>query len=167
MATIRTILVPTDLSDLSRASILHAVELAKTFGAKLQLVNVVEENLYADYSFAGGLSNPPAYFEKLIEERLKKLKEFSGEIPGDIPKDYNLRRGTAASEIIAEAQAVGADLIVIASHGRTGFSHLFLGSVAERVVRESTCPVLTVKSIKTVKSAKQELDSVTASTSPA
>ncbi len=150
MKNIQTILIPTDLSEISRASIPHAIEFAKKFSAKLHLLNVLDENLYADYSFAGGLSNPPSYFSNLIEERKQRLKEYSKEISKEVPVETNLRRGVAACEIIGEAKALKADLIIIASHGRTGLSHLFMGSVAERVVRESPCPVLTVKALKTV-----------------
>lgn len=60
-----------------------------------------------------------------------------------------MRTGNAAHEIIAAAADLKTDLIVMATHGRTGVPHLFLGSVAERVVREAPCPVLTVRAGKT------------------
>ncbi len=63
----------------------------------------------------------------------------------DVEHETVLRIGNPAEEIIKAEHDYGADLVVMATHGRTGVAHLVLGSVAERVVRESTCPVLTIR----------------------
>ncbi len=146
MSAIKKIVVTTDLSDAAGKALPHAVELAKVFEAELHLVHVVEENLYADYSYAEGILNPGAVFEDLVNSRKKKLEEVSAGLPSELNTHIHLRRGIVASEILSAAKDLNADLIVIATHGRTGLAHLFLGSVAERVVRESLCPVFSVRS---------------------
>ena len=71
--------------------------------------------------------------------------EVLKQAPADVKTQTHLRRGVVATEIIAAAKEIDADVVVIATHGRTGFRHLIFGSVAERVVRECPCPVLSVR----------------------
>ena len=144
MATIKTILTTTDLSAAAGKALPHALALAKAFDAELHLVHVVEENLYADYSYAEGMLNPGAMFEDLVKARRDKLEDIASDLPAGVKTHIHIRRGIVACEILDAAKDLSADLIVIATHGRTGLAHLFLGSVAERVVRESPCPVYTV-----------------------
>jgi len=88
-------------------------------------------------------------FKREEELAREKLEEICKEGLDGIRHERIMRTGNAAHEIIAAAADLKTDLIVMATHGRTGVPHLFLGSVAERVVREAPCPVLTVRAGKT------------------
>jgi universal stress protein A len=137
------ILAPTDFSEYSQQAIQYARELAQKFGATLMLLHVVE---------------PPAYPIKDLPPR-----DLVGTLLGDLEQQATsglaqvlakeaeikvVRRvviGIPYRKIVEIAEAEKVDLIVMATHGRTGFSHLFMGSVAERVVRTAPCPVLTIR----------------------
>ena len=88
--------------------------------------------------------------------RAELLRISNTELPG-VDHETLLRFGHPAKEIIAGEAATNADLVVMATHGRTGVSHLILGSVAEKVVRESSCPVLTVRMKTPHESAEEQL----------
>jgi len=88
--------------------------------------------------------------------RAELLRVSQSELLG-VDHETLLRFGHPAKEIIAGEAATNADLVVMATHGRTGISHLVLGSVAEKVVRESSCPVLTVRMKATHQSTGEEL----------
>lgn len=123
---LKKILVPTDLSPYSLA----AMEFASSFGlrymSKLYLLHVVE---------AGHL-----------EEGKTALKEFAEKNLSPEPRvEPVVKAGNPIVEIMRFAEQEGADIIVMATHGRTGLRHVMMGSVAERVVRHSSIPVLTVK----------------------
>jgi universal stress protein A len=83
-----------------------------------------------------------AHDEKIAEQEVARLEK---ERLADVEHETFLRMGHPAEEIIKAEHDFGIGLVVMATHGRTGVSHLVLGSVAERVVRESVCPVLTVR----------------------
>ena len=74
-------------------------------------------------------------------DKVRQLRPLSP----DVPVEYRLAAGDAAAEVVCAAAAAASDLIVMGTHGRSGLKHLLMGSVAERVVRQATCPVLTVK----------------------
>ncbi len=132
------ILFPTDFSKLSEAALEYAAALARDSGGRLLIVHVEplipfgESEMY----FASLESNTDA---------LRKLLEFQQPRDGGIPCEYRLLRGPAADEIVRLARQEQADLIVMATHGRTGLIHLLMGSVAEAVVRCAHCPVLTFR----------------------
>lgn len=138
MFPIRTILCPTDFSPTARAALETAESLAAQFHAKLVLVHVV----------------PPPH--PLMMEGLLKNYEYDPEAMGNClkaitPSDPRisfervLLEGDPVAKILREAETRHCDLIVIGTHGRRGVGRFFLGSVAEKVVRQATCPVLTVK----------------------
>jgi nucleotide-binding universal stress UspA family protein len=140
---IKRILVPTDLSAASLRALELAEELGKAFKAELVLLFVVE-TLYT----SGDILSAGAVASVLDAQR----KTASGHLGREVAR---LRRrglrarssvgeGAAAAAIVESARRGFVDLIVIGTHGRTGFSHLLMGSVAERVVRTAGCPVLTV-----------------------
>ena len=81
--------------------------------------------------------------EQVAKEKLQEIAQKH--LSGGIGYEILTRVGGAAEGILETAEAVGAELIVLATHGRTGVARFFLGSVAERVVRESSCPVLTIR----------------------
>jgi nucleotide-binding universal stress UspA family protein len=147
MLEIRKIVVPTDFSDAAKKALLYAVELATTQGSEIVLMHVAPLPVY-DYPPSVGLGvliNPT--LDKTVRDRLSKaLEELrTKSIPEKVASRSVLRQGTAFQEILKEAADERADLIVIATRGRTGIKHLVLGSTAERVVREAPCPVLVVR----------------------
>jgi len=145
---IQTILVPVDFSGESFRAVDFALALARRFGATVHLVYVYEGK--PQFS---SMVNPPELFsdpaievfsDREIAGRLKN--EVQSRFSIDLPReDCHFRTGRPATEICAAAQKLNADLIVIATHGRTGLKHLTLGSTAEKIVRHASCPVLVVR----------------------
>jgi universal stress protein A len=137
------VLVPVDFSEMSRKALLYAVSFAKQFGAKIVLLHVVEplpappEVVYLET----GAINTEA--RKGAEKQLSVWRQA---VAAGASVTTKIRTGVAYREIVEAAKAAKADLIVLSTHGRTGLAHLFMGSTAERVVREATCPVLVVRS---------------------
>ncbi len=135
----KRILVPTDFSDFSKAALQHATSLARDTGATLLIVHVHEPvAVTADVGYGGF----PIDLNEA--ERINELSEVKPEDP-DIPVVRQLLTGTPAEEIIRYADHQGVEMIVMATHGRRGLARLLMGSVAESVVRQARCPVLTVK----------------------
>jgi universal stress protein A len=135
-----TLVVTTDFSANSAVAIRPALAIAEKFGARIVLVHVLEAPS-ADPGHPGkdALSD-------LAGMAHEQLEEFGGrEIGHRVPWSPEVATGPAYLAITDAARRHGADLIVVATHGRTGVLHLLLGSVAERVVRTATCPVLTVR----------------------
>lgn len=141
------ILVPTDFSAASDAALDYARTLAEKFGASLHLLHVVD-NAYLTGDIASEM-----YAPALTTLHDAILKDVEGRLSTRLP-DSDRRRfrgtthaliGTGARTIIEYAAANRIDLIVMGTHGRSGLAHLLMGSVAERVVRLASCPVLTVR----------------------
>jgi universal stress protein A len=143
---IRQILAPTDFSEYSKQAIAYASELAQKFGAKLVLLHVVEPPAYP----IEGL--PPTHLGGTFLEDLERQAALDLEqVPPSAQetKVEMARRvvvGIPYRKIVEVAEAEKVDLIVMATHGRTGLGHLIMGSVAERVVRTAPSPVLTIRS---------------------
>lgn len=144
----KTILVPTDFSEFSRAAIDYAQRLARQLGGTLVLLHVVEPVYpYAadgPLYFPGDLRGPNPTASPDAEKAMTRLAENVAHT-GGTPVEGKVSVGQAFDEIVRMAQELPADLIVIASHGYTGLKHVFMGSTAERVVRHATCPVLVVR----------------------
>ena len=139
-----TILAATDFSAASEQAVSYAASLALEFGATLHLLHVVPDPI-----LAAAWSEAYAYDLDKLGERLRRdaerhLAEQAARIEG-IVVTHDAVIGRPAGMIAALAGERGVDLIVMGTHGRSGVSHLFMGSVAERVVRSAPCPVLTVR----------------------
>jgi nucleotide-binding universal stress UspA family protein len=156
MKKVKKILAPTDLSDLSRAGVRYALETAAFTGAEVVVYNVVgysEAAPYYDveYSYVGAYM--PAV-EDVVEEHRRHLAKFLHDNFADLTAKVRVTEvvevGTPYDKIVEKAHADGADMIILSTHGRTGLFHVLIGSVAERVVRMSDCPVLTVRPFKTM-----------------
>jgi nucleotide-binding universal stress UspA family protein len=140
---IRRILVPTDFSDAASEAVQAAVVLARAFDAGIELLHVTAE---------ASLLPPPmdvVPFSVLMPELSKKVKERLTEEAQRVqaagtPCDTSSREGSPHLEITKRAQEMGADLIVMGTHGHGGLAHAVLGSVTERVLHKSRCPVLVV-----------------------
>jgi nucleotide-binding universal stress UspA family protein len=145
MIPIQRILVPTDFSDPAAAALRLAASFAKEFDARLYLLHVVPEP-YA-YPWGTELSALPlndilAQSEDAARQHLQVIAAETG-IPAN-RLDVQVLVGTPVDQVLAHAKEQQIDLIVLGTHGRGLVGHLLLGSVAERVVRRSTVPVLTV-----------------------
>ncbi|HEX6245060.1 MAG TPA: universal stress protein [Polyangiales bacterium] len=144
MSPFQKILVPTDFSPHASAALRLACDLAAASGAALLLVHVDDVILYA------APDGMPLYDASMIsrvrENALTCLADARAEAlkAGVAQVETKLLEGQPYREIVRAADAWNAELILIGTHGRKGFAHLFLGSVAERVVRSAHCPVITV-----------------------
>jgi nucleotide-binding universal stress UspA family protein len=144
---IRSILFPTDFSECGNYALHYAASLARTFGASIICVNVIEP-IVSTVGYSGMTEPMPIaditeQLEDSAERELPKLAECD-ECAG-LNVEELVVHGEAASEIVRVAKDRDVDLIVIASHGRTGLGRILFGSTAEAVVRHASCPVLVVK----------------------
>lgn len=140
---LQTILVPVDFSSFSSKALDYAVAFARQFGATIVLVHVVEPMVYPENYMAVPTVNEDinGSLMKAAEEKLAAARKA---IDSDRVKGVT-RLGRPYVEIVEVAKEEEADLIILATHGHTGFKHVLLGSTAERVVRHAPCPVLTVR----------------------
>ena len=142
---IHHILAPTDFSEYAQQAVTAAIELAQTFGAKLTVLHVVEPPSYLVDSHAFA-HQAPLLLKALEEQAQQELDQLLSSIPGaQLEITRRVLVGVPYQRIAERASAEQVDLIVMATHGRTGLRHLVLGSVAERVVRMAPCPVLTIR----------------------
>lgn len=147
MKRIRRILYATDYSKASEPALQQAVDLARQNNAELLAVHVMEP--VAPYVAGDDFGGAELYMR--LEESTKKDAQTSMQKlmqrleRSKIKAKSFLLKGTAHEQIVKTAKSKKADMIVIGTHGRTGLSKLFLGSVAGRVVSSATCPVLTVR----------------------
>lgn len=146
MPTITRIVVPIDFSEYSKQAFRYAIDFAQTFGAEMILVYVVEPVIYpADFSF--GQVALPSLERELHDRSLEQLNLLiETEVPEGVSARCVIRSGKPFVEIIQVAKEEQADLIIIATHGHSGIEHVLFGSTAEKVVRKSSCPVLSLRS---------------------
>lgn len=146
MITIRRILVPTDFGECSAPAVHYAAELAEKFSAELVLLHVVQDLALAMPDAVMPTPVPGPDLGQLIDAGktgLENLIEREG--LSRLNPRREVRVGSPVPEIVAAATDLKVDLLCVGTHGRTGLAHLLLGSQAERIIRESPCPVLTVK----------------------
>ena len=142
---LKRILVPVDFSPLSKKALHYATRMASEFGAQVNILHVVEPEVPP--AFDGFMIAPPAISinaNSSCAPQLKGLVSLARKA-GVEQVDSNVRVGLAAFEIVEAAKELDVDLIVIATHGYTGWKHFTIGSTAERVVRAAPCPVLVVR----------------------
>ena len=148
MIQLRTILVPVDFSPFSERALNTACSLAETFGSEIHLL-YVKDAFSCIFPEVGmptyGTGEFLAHQAEIANDRLSALPGKQRE--GDLQIVRQIRDGTPYAEIINYAGEESVDLIVIGTHGRSGLDHVLLGSVATHVVRESPCPVMTVRGI--------------------
>jgi nucleotide-binding universal stress UspA family protein len=146
MIRIKSVLVATDFSEPSTVALEYGREFARTYGAKLHVIHVVE-NLQWRYV----TDMPTAY---LIDAQKDLEASARARLDAVLTDEDRRQLGaraivvtavTASEAIIEYAKAEAVDAIVMGTHGRGGLAHVFMGSVAERVVRMAPCPVLTVR----------------------
>jgi nucleotide-binding universal stress UspA family protein len=143
----KRILVPVDFSRDSLNAVTYAAEFAKPFGAELLLLYVVEPIYYATPTDPYAVN---ANVATLIDEQRRLGEERLGRISADLEQKGQhsrtlIKNGSPPQLITDTAESQHVNLIIMATHGRTGLAHMFMGSVAEKVVRTASCPVLTVR----------------------
>ena len=142
---VKTILVPLDFSPHADAVIAWAAHLAEEHRSRLVLLHVY--HLPVEFQQLEGAYLPPDFWTTVKTEAETQLGHHAAELRGrGLEVEAVVREGYPASVIVDEAAQRHADLIVIGTRGLSGFKHLLLGSIAERVVQKSPCAVLTVKS---------------------
>jgi nucleotide-binding universal stress UspA family protein len=135
---ITRILCPIDFSEFSRHALDHAIAVARWYEASVTVLHVFVNVPNMDVP---GVPLADPNRELLVT----RMQAFAGQTPPDVPVSFVARCASdVRGEILAQAQTLMSDLIVIGSHGRSGFERLLLGSVTERVVRKSPCPVMVV-----------------------
>ncbi|MCK5146764.1 universal stress protein [bacterium] len=152
MLPFKRILCPTDFSEFSLEALQTAITLAEQFSAELIVAHIVMPIPIVPVTIKGyeySEFNITLYQEELIVQHRNLLNELITErIPSDIHVTPVVLVGNEADEIVKCAEVEKADLIVIATHGRTGIKRMFLGSVAENVMRHTVHPVLMIRSNK-------------------
>jgi nucleotide-binding universal stress UspA family protein len=129
---------PVDCSDTSRHALAHAAAIARWYQARLTVLYVFVNRPTMDL--------PAFLLDDADRDRLMdQLRQFTASVPSELSLDVRVEEaGYEWEEIVAQAESLHADLLVLGTHGRSGFQHLFLGSVTEKVIRKATCPTLVV-----------------------
>lgn len=145
MFDIKRILVPTDFSKISYSAFDYAKDLAERMNSEIYLIFVLEKSPPLLSAKSLGLSEEEIFSRMKAEARIK-LSEAASFFREDTNLNVieELRIGMDYEEIVNYAGEIGADIIIIATHGRTGVLHTLLGSVAEKVIRFAKCPVLVI-----------------------
>jgi nucleotide-binding universal stress UspA family protein len=154
MAIIKKILAPTDLSDVSARGLRYACNLAKDIGAEVIIINAIkveelmsvwrqlQDNPSAKWDQANALE------DRLVDRHKQLLDEFVKQQVPDIGSNLNVRKlvtvGEPYATLIDWAKQEPVDVIIMSTHGRTGIPRMMLGSVTEKVLRSSPCPVLAI-----------------------
>ena len=145
---IHRILIAVEDSPYSEKAINYGVIFAKSLGAKITLVHVDEIPISSPYSADPLLNESPAMIPELmhIQEEASKafLKRIEDQYGSDVKLSTVTKIGRAQDEILAVADDCKADMIILGTHGRTGFDHFISGSVSESVARKAKCPVLII-----------------------
>lgn len=153
MGKLARILAPTDLSPLSRAGVRYALEIAKAQGAELIIYHVIGHEEASPYDDAYGedplctrayrlAKDLRAQHQALLEEY---IRENFGELISGVRIRPEVEMGTPYKRIVEKAAEEEVGMIIISTHGKTGLPHIVVGSVAKRVVRHASCPVLSVR----------------------
>jgi len=145
MLNFNVIVVPTDLSDYSLRALPYAVGLAERFDARLKILCVNEPAIPVS-EVAWTVVDLHATDEALLADARKVLERIVREqVPAGLDVEATVIMGNAKESIVQFARDQNADLLVMCTHGRTGLSHVLMGSTAEAVVRRAPCPVLTLR----------------------
>ena len=142
---IRKILVPTDFSEFSLNAADYAMGIAHRFQSEVTFLYVLQDAVALFPEPGVAFPAPGNYMQELQESSQKSLDRVAEKYQGDVAISTELRNGPPFVEILRCAREGDYDLIVIGTHGRSGLAHVLLGSVAEKVVRKASCPVLTVR----------------------
>ncbi|MGF1583528.1 MAG: universal stress protein [Gemmataceae bacterium] len=144
MLAIKTVLHPTDFTELSTHALHLAHSLARDYSARLVLLHVKMPSEVVEGEFGMTLPDPPQSDQELLD-RLQVLLPANT----NVNAEGVIAEGHPSDEIVRVAKEERCDLIVMGTHGRSGLSRVFLGSVADSVTRNASCPVVTVRTSQT------------------
>ncbi|MCB9638896.1 MAG: universal stress protein [Myxococcales bacterium] len=146
---IQKILLATDFSSCSQKALEYAKELARAFQSKIYLLHVIDvpAELSTEAMIRSGQDGPLISLEDYLRESCREnLDNFSGQLTAaGLQVEEIIEAGLPYRVILHKAEHLEVDLIVMGTQGRTGIKHLFIGSTAERVVRQAPCPVMTIR----------------------
>jgi len=139
--------VPVDFSAHSEKAVRYATTVANRFGARVNLLHVVEDPFITGaWSSEAFVPNMPELLGQLIDAAQEQMGALKKRLAAHgFVVETDVLKGQPAQTIVEHAQANAFDLIVMGTHGRSGLSHVFMGSIAERVVQKAPCAVLTVR----------------------
>lgn len=139
---LEAILCPVDLSEISRGALGYAIALASEYSARLRVLEVLSHPSLPPAVTPPAVTGLTLELRKTLLEEIEQLVQPA--VAAGVPTDVRLEEGYVVAKILEEAESFSADLIVMGTHGRTGFDRMVLGSVTEKVLRKAECPVLTV-----------------------
>ncbi|HYG78289.1 MAG TPA: universal stress protein [Planctomycetota bacterium] len=145
---LKRILVPSDLSDNAEAVMPFAGDLARKYQGEISLVHVFERDYYATAAAAEGIVvGASEWLNGIRSQREKHLNEVAARFSAQekVTVRSVLLDGNTIEEILRFVQDQSIDCMIVSTHGRTGLSHLLLGSIAEKLVRLSPCPVISIR----------------------
>jgi nucleotide-binding universal stress UspA family protein len=146
MIKIKKILYPTDFSESSLEALKYALSFAKEYRAKLVILHVINENIFTESLNLPRVVSIDTLEKEMVREAEKRMKSL---LPAatrkTVERETVILKGAPFLEIIRFAREKDIDLIIIGTHGRSGFQQIIFGSTAEKVVRKAPCPVLSVK----------------------
>ena len=147
MVTLKRIVVATDFGEAADVAFAYGRELARTFGASLDVLHVADNVLARGYAGEGFMAAYPELQHDVEEAAAKRLDALVSDEDRAILNARTVVRVSTSPPlaIVDYAREVHSDLIIMGTHGRGAMAHLLMGSVAERVVRTAPCPVLTVR----------------------
>ncbi len=165
MPELKRLLVPMDFSEGSRLALRHALELAETFGAAVNALHVWEPSPYLSPDAVVWLKGEQQTFWAHAKHQLQeRLQTTVAEVVAELPEEAGARpvatevvSGYTSETILSTIREGGYDMVVMGTRGRTGLSHVLLGSVAERIVRMASCPVMTIKPRESATDAEPDL----------
>ena len=132
---IKKIVIPVDFSAASERAARYGCSLARTLGARVYLIHVVEPSMKDSMDVR----------QRALVTARAELAAFARKVGAASPITTEVRTGRVAESVTTAVTAYGGDLVVMSTHGRTGLSHLMYGSVAEEVIRTIECPVLVLR----------------------
>jgi nucleotide-binding universal stress UspA family protein len=139
----KKILVASDLTDASRRALSTALDLARAVGGHVTALHVLELPYESRQWFLPGNADVQALRAALATQEETARTKLAAQVGPGV--DVVIAQGIPVDEIVTHATKVSADLIVMGTHGRRGLQHAVMGSVAERVVRTATVPVMTIR----------------------
>jgi nucleotide-binding universal stress UspA family protein len=138
------ILVPIDFSENSKKALRYAIPLAEKFGASVTLINIIEPTVFpSDFGF--GQMSFPDVEQELVTKSKTELDEIVSGLSTTAPVATVVKTGIPFVEVTSYADEEKVDLIIVATHGRTGVEHILFGSTAEKIIRKAPCPALVVR----------------------
>jgi universal stress protein A len=141
---LKHVLVPIDFSENSKKALRYAIPLAEQFGASITLINIIEPTVFpSDFGF--GQMSFPDVEQELVKKAEDELREIGTSVTTKTKIRTVVKSGIPFVEVTNFASEENVDLIIVATHGRTGVEHILFGSTAEKIIRKAPCPALVVR----------------------